>query len=95
MKMLYNYLLISYVVATIVCLCVMIIVDYILGAEAQYLNAWVIVNKLFGRKIGIGDCLALRQFGIAGSTVLMLVINTIFGITSIQIIKLFIRLFHE
>jgi len=95
MKMLFNYPLLSYAIATIVCLCIMVIVDYILGAKAQYLNAWGIVNKLFGREIEIGNCLALRQFGLVGSTVLMLLINTILGIILIQIIKLFIRLFHS
>lgn len=67
-------------------------VDYIIGAEAEHLNAWVIINRLLGNNIGIGDSLAIRHLGLAGATLLMLVLNTVFGAILIQLIKFTIRL---
>lgn len=95
MKAIFNYPVAIYAVAGFACLCIMIIVDYVLGAEAEHLNAWVIVNQLMGNDPGVGDSLAIRQFGLAGATLLMLAINTVFGAILIQLIQLFIRLIHS
>ena len=95
MKTLLNYPFAIYMVAGIACLCIMMIIDYVLGAEAEHLNAWVIVNRLLGRETGIGDSLAIRQFGLAGATFLMLFLNTLFGAILIQLIRLFIRIVHS
>ena len=90
----FNYPLTIYVVAAIASLCIMIIVDYILGAEAEHLNAWVIINKLFGKETALGDSLAIRHLGLTGATLLMLFTNTVFGFVLIQLIRLFIRIIH-
>ncbi|MEZ5083794.1 MAG: hypothetical protein R2750_10140 [Bacteroidales bacterium] len=95
MKTLFIYPFMIYAVAAIACLCIMIIIDYILGAEAEHLNAWVIINRLFGRETGIGDSLAIKHLGVAGATAVMLLMNTIFGAILIQLIRLFIRIFHS
>ena len=95
MKTLFNYPVLIYVLAAIACMCIMVIVDYVLGAEAEHLNAWVILNHLFGNDTGIGDSLAIKHMGLAGATVVMLFINTIFGAILIQFIKLFIRVIHS
>lgn len=95
MKTLFNYPVPIYIIATIACTCIMVIIDYVLGAEAEHLNAWVIINRLFGRETGIGDSLAIRQLGIVGATAVMLMMNTIFGLVLIQMIKLFIRVVHS
>ena len=95
MKNLFNYPFMIYLAAGIACLCIMIIVDYILGAEAEHLNAWVIINRLLGNETGIGDSLAIRKFGLAGATLLMLASNTLFGVILIQLIKSLIRLIHS
>jgi hypothetical protein len=95
MKTLFNYPLMIYAVAAVACLCIMIIIDYILGAEAEHLNAWVIINCLLGRETGIGDSLAIKHLGLAGATIVMLLMNTIFGAMLIQLIKLFIRIIHS
>ena len=74
--------------AGLICLVVMIFIDYLLGAEAEHLNAWYILNKLFGREIGIGDSLAIIKFGLLGATVLMLFANLFFGAVLLQLWKL-------
>ena len=95
MKTLFNYPFLIYLTAGIACLCVMIIVDYVLGAEAEHLNAWVIINRIFGNEPGIGDSLAIRKFGLMGATLLMLASNALFGAILIQLIRLFIRIIHS
>ena len=95
MKTLFNHPVLIYAVAGMASLCIMIIIDYVLGAEAEHLNAWVIVNRLIGRETGIGDSLAIRHLGLIGATLLMIAANTIFGAVIIQGIRLFIQLIHS
>ena len=93
MKLLTHYPFLIYVLAAIACLVIMIIIDFILGPEAEILNAWVIVNKLIRRDIGIADSLAIQHFGLFGATLLMLIANTIFGIVFVQIGNFIFRFF--
>ena len=95
MKDLFNHPFMIYAAAGFACLGIMIIVDYVLGAEAEHLNAWVIINKLLGNDVGIGESLAIRKFGLAGATLLMLLVNSLFGTILIQLIRLFIGLIHS
>jgi hypothetical protein len=95
MKSILHYPVSIYLAAGLACLCIMIIVDYALGAKAEHLNAWVIINRLIGRDIEIPDGMALRPFGLTGATILMLGINVVFGAVLIQFIQLTIRIFHS
>jgi hypothetical protein len=95
MKTLFHHPFLIYLAAGIACLCIMIIVDYVLGAEAEHLNAWVIINRLLGNETGIGDSLAIRKMGLAGAGLLMLASNALFGAVLIQLIRLFIRIIHS
>jgi hypothetical protein len=95
MKTIFSYPSMVYIAAGFACLCIMVIVDYILGAEAEHLNAWVIISRLFGHETGVGDSLSIQFLGLAGATLLMLFINSIFGIILIQLIKLIIGLVHS
>lgn len=95
MKILINYPIAIYVAAGIACLCIMIIIDYILGPEAEHLNAWAIVNRLLGNKPNIGDSLAIKHLGLSGATLLMLLANALFGILLIQLLKFIIRIIHS
>lgn len=80
MKTLFNHPTELYIIAGIACLCIMIIIDFILGPEAEHLNAWVIVNRLLGREIPLTDSLAIQRLGLGGATFLMLAINGALGI---------------
>ena len=94
MKTLINYPFFIYLVAGAASLAIMIIIDFILGAEAEHLNAWVIVNRLFGRIPDIGDSLAIRKFGLYGAALLMVLINMVFGGILINLLKGTIKLIH-
>jgi hypothetical protein len=84
-----------YIIAGIACLCIMVIIDYLLGPEAEHLNAWVILNRVVGNDIGIADSLAIRKLGLGAAFILMLVINLLFGSVLILLLKGIIRLFHS
>lgn len=72
----------------------MIVTDFILGAEAEHLNAWVIINRLFGNDIGIPDSLAIKRLGLYGAAFLMILINGVFGAVLIQIFKGITKIIH-
>ncbi|MCB0658004.1 MAG: hypothetical protein KDC57_17785, partial [Saprospiraceae bacterium] len=95
MKLLFNHPFAIYLIAGIACLCIMILVDYILGAEAEHLNAWVIINRFAGNASAIGDSLAIRKLGLWGAGLLMVIINGLLGILLIQFIRLFIQMIHS
>tara|TARA_R110002050_G_scaffold272655_1_gene416465 strand:+ start:5186 stop:5473 length:288 start_codon:yes stop_codon:yes gene_type:complete len=94
MKSLIGHPIVIYVAAGLACLCIMVIVDYLLGTEAEHLNAWAIVNKLFGRDTGVGDSRSIQYLGLFGATLLMLIVNGLFGVLLIGFIKLLIGLVH-
>ncbi len=79
MKHLSDLSFLPYMVSILGCLAIMITVDYFLGARAEHLNAWQIINRFLGIETGLEDCLTLRHLGVWGATALMLGINTILG----------------
>ena len=95
MKTLLHHPVMIYVAGGVAALCIMIIIDYLLGAEAEHLNAWVIINRLFGSDIGIPDSLAIKHLGLYGAALVMLFINGVFGAILIQGLRLFINLIHS
>ena len=95
MKTLLDHPVGIYIAAGIACLGIMIIIDYLLGAEAEHLNAWVIVNQLIGNDLGIGSSLAINKLGLLGATALMLVLNGLFGAVLINLLRLFIQIIHS
>lgn len=94
MKAIINYPAAIYIAATIASLGIMLVIDYVLGAEAEHLNAWVIVNRLFGNTTSIGDSMAIRKLGLAGATLLMLGINFLLGFVLIKLLSLTIKIIH-
>lgn len=94
MRTIFQHQAAIYTIATIASLSIMLIVDYVLGAEAEHLNAWVILNRLFGNTTTVGDSLAIQKLGLVGATLLMLAINFIFGIILIKLITLTIKFIH-
>ena len=95
MKTLFNYPVSIYLAAGLASLAIMIIIDFILGAEAEHLNAWVIVNRLLGHHSGIPDSLAIRKFGLAGAAALMIVVNIVFGFLLMNILRGVIYIIHH
>lgn len=83
-----------YLIGGLASLLIMMVIDFILGAEAEHLNAWVIINKIVGNHIDIPDSLAIRNLGLIGASALMLVINAIGGFILVHLIRLIIKFIH-
>ncbi len=79
-------------IAFLASLCIMVIVDYLLGSEAEHLNSWAIITRLVGYDAGIPDSLAIRKLGLGGATFLMIVVNFVLGLGVIQGLKFIIHL---
>lgn len=94
MRTIFQHQAAIYTIATVASLSIMLIVDYVLGAEAEHLNAWVILNRLLGNATTVGDSLAIQKLGLAGATLLMLAINFVFGFILIKLITLTIKFIH-
>ncbi|MEZ5015800.1 MAG: hypothetical protein R2800_02005 [Flavipsychrobacter sp.] len=84
-----------YLIATITSLGIMLIVDYLLGAEAEHLNAWVVLNKVLGNATTVGDSLAIRKLGLAGATALTVIVNFVFGFLLAHLISFIINIIHR
>ena len=94
MKDFFNYPFFIYVVGTVASLCIMVLIDYFMGAKAEHLNAWAIINKLVGIDPKVPDGLAIRKLGLYGAAFLMILVNIIFGFVLITIFKYLFRLFQ-
>ncbi|WP_020527852.1 hypothetical protein [Flexithrix dorotheae] len=60
-------------------LCLMILVDFLLGPEAEFLNAWLILNRLLGFNTNLPESLILKQFGLGIATAIMILSNLLIG----------------
>ncbi len=94
MRAIFDYPYSIYLISGLACLLIMLIIDFHLGVEAEHLNAWEILNKLIGNDIGIEDSLAIRIFGLYGSVIITLLINSILGIILTHLIKGIIQFIH-
>ncbi|MCB0724563.1 MAG: hypothetical protein KDC73_07635 [Ignavibacteriae bacterium] len=80
----------TYFAAALVSLAVMVTIDYSLGDEAEFLNAWIIINKLFGTGSHMSDSFVIRKFGLIPAAIIMIVANFLIGALLVQLFK-FIR----
>ena len=60
-------------------LLVMLAADALLGAQAEFLNAWSVVERLLGRSPTAGDSMVYRVLGAAGELAVVLVANLAIG----------------
>jgi hypothetical protein len=95
MKALAQHPLALYAFSVVICLCIMIFVDYHLGEKAEYVNAWEMVQKLMGLETGSKESLILKKLGVTGSFLVILLINSLLGILLVQLSRLFFKLFHS
>ena len=60
-------------------LLVMITVDYLIGGKAEFLNAWSVFERLWGRTPAAGDSMVYRTIGGFGELVVVLLVNSLIG----------------
>lgn len=68
-----------FIVLSIARVYVMIVVDFFLGARAEFLNAWNVVERLLGHSPSAGDSAVYRSLGAAGEFLCVGLVNTAIG----------------
>ena len=67
-----------FIVLSIFSLLVMLGVDYLLGARAEFLNAWSVVQRLLGQ-VSAGESVVYRSVGALGEFVSVILVNLFTG----------------
>lgn len=70
------YLLITFSVFSLI---VMIVIDYSIGAKAEFLNAFSVMQRLLGQPPTFGDSILAKKFGAAGEFGAVIIANVIIG----------------
>ena len=68
-----------YLLLTLFSLSIMAVVDYLLGDKAEFLNAWSVMQRLFGVNTDAGNSIVYQHYGQLGELVCVLVANMIFA----------------
>lgn len=84
MKTLHLFLLLS--TASIV---IMLVVDTIIGPEAEFLNAYSVLQRLLGQTPTAGDSFIAKRVGAAGEFVVVIMANLLVGGILTAAIRLF------
>ena len=79
--------------AGILCFGLMILIDYLLGSQAEYLNAWDLVCRWFGKSSGLPESIILKRFGLIWTSVLTLAFNLLIGSVLVLVGKSIMNLF--
>jgi hypothetical protein len=80
----------TFVLLTLASLAVMIAIDYLLGARAEFINAWSVVERLLGREASGGDSSVYRSLGAAGEFVCVVLVNAVIGLALTVIVRLLV-----
>ena len=72
-------------------LLVMLVVDLLIGSRAEFLNAWSVVERLFGRTPAAGDSIVYRRVGAVGELVAVLLANLAVGTIVGGVVKVVFR----
>ena len=69
----------------------MVIVDFILGPKAEFLNAFSVMQRLIGQQTTTGKSMIANTFGTVGELAVVIIVNIIIGVLLTFIMQLFLR----
>lgn len=72
-------------------LIIMVVVDFIMGPEAEFLNAYSVFQRLLGQQPSIGESVVAQKLGALGEFVVVLAANLAVGGIVTAIVRLFIK----
>ena len=70
-------------------LLIMISVDYIIGPEAEFINAFSVVQRLLGQSPAFGDSLVAKKLGATGEFFAIIIANFVISGIMTFIVRLF------
>ena len=71
----------------------MVVIDRVLGARAEFLNAWSVVERLLGRSPTFGASVIASRFGPMGELVAVISVNLAAGFLLALLLRLLVRVF--
>jgi hypothetical protein len=72
-------------------LVVMIWIDYIIGAKAEFLNAFSVVQRILGQQPSVADSMVAKKLGAIGEFAVVILANFVFGGILTSIFRFFSR----
>lgn len=79
------------ILLTLTSLVIMIIVDYLIGPKAEFLNAYTALQQLFNVKSDNPDSFVASRLGSAGELLVVILVNMLIGGLLTVIYRLLIR----
>ena len=67
---------------------VMVFVDYLIGPEAEFVDAWSLLHRLAGQTAEAGESMIYRAYGMAGETVAVIMLNLLLALLIMGLIKI-------
>ena len=68
-----------FIVLSFLCLLFMITIDYMLGPDAEFLNAFSVLERILGKEPSAGVSSIAREYGAAGEFVVVVLANCLAG----------------
>ena len=69
-------------------LIIMVVADLFLGAKAEFINAWSVLERLFGQPPWAGDSAVFLRPGAVGELMCVVLVNALIG----GVLTFFVRL---
>jgi len=79
-----------FIILSVASLLVMIVLDYVLGARAEFINAWSVIERLLGRPPSAGESAVFRYRGALGELIIVGLINVLIGGVLTLVVRLFV-----
>lgn len=81
--------------ASIISLIIMLFVDYLLGSEAEFLNAWYILNQWIGNADVAGQSFVTLHLGLFEATIILIMANILIGYVLLGILEILRVVFRK
>ncbi|MGD2117399.1 MAG: hypothetical protein PVG66_03505 [Chromatiales bacterium] len=72
-------------------LIIMIVIDFMIGSKAEFLNAYSVVQRLLGQTPTAGDSLAAQKLGAWGEFIVVVAANSAIGGMLTLLVRFFIK----
>ena len=79
------------IIFSVLSLATMILVDYIIGPKAEFLNAFSAAQRLIGQEPTFGYSMVATKFGSVGELIVIIIANLAAGGTLTFITRFFVR----
>ena len=76
-----------YLVALLFCCFIMAVIDYFLGEQAEFLNAWSALVNLLRLPFEVPTSLIMERFGVIGELLVVLLVNGLLGFILVKIVR--------